>query len=174
MNLRYVENLGVTGVSSTLGDWYNGISTGIYEGAMGWATAAESFKIYEVAPTIVKVDFGGVSSMALNVNLQVWESLPDEVKDAFVAAAEVYRKELAQYSMEEAQHALDKMLANGATLVEVPDKDRLAWVNEMDNIAAEWAQEVSTTGAPGEEILAAYINAMRVAGQPVLRDWSVK
>lgn len=174
MNLRYVESVGATGVSSTLADFYNGVATGIFDGAMVWATAAESFKIYEAAPTIVKVDFGGVNSMALSVNQQVWESLPEEVRTAMDEAAEIYRAGLAQYSMSEAQKALDTMAANGATIVEVPVEERTAWAEGMDNIAAEWAGEVAAMGAPGDEILSAYIEAMREAGQPVLRDWSAR
>ncbi|MFD0979426.1 C4-dicarboxylate TRAP transporter substrate-binding protein [Tropicimonas aquimaris] len=174
MNLRYVESVGATGVSSTLADFYNGVATGIFDGAMVWATAAESFKIYEAAPTIVKVDFGGVNSMALSMNLQTWDGLPDEVKAAIEASAEIYRKELAQYSMSEAQKALDNMQASGATIVEVPVEERTAWAEGMDNIAGEWAEEVTAMGAPGDEILSAYIEAMRAAGQPVLRDWSAR
>jgi TRAP-type C4-dicarboxylate transport system substrate-binding protein len=174
MNLRYVENLGATGVSSTLADFYNGIATGIFDGTMVWATAAEAFKIYEAAPTIVKVDFGGVNSMALSINEQTWEGLPEEVQTALNESAEIYRAGLAQYSMNEAERALQTMAANGATIVEVSQEERTEWANGMDNIAKEWATEVDATGAPGDEILSAYIEAMRAASQPVLRDWSAQ
>ncbi|OSP54389.1 C4-dicarboxylate TRAP transporter substrate-binding protein [Pseudoruegeria sp. SK021] len=174
MNLRYVESVGAIGVSSTLADFYNGIATGIFDGTIVWATAAESFKIYEAAPTVVKVDFGGVNSMALTMNLQMWDGLPEEVQTAMNAAAEVYRKGLANYSMAEAERALDAIDAAGATIINVSDDDRAAWARGMDNIAQEWAEEVTATGAPGGEILAAYIAAMRAADQPVLRDWAAQ
>ncbi|MDR6310239.1 C4-dicarboxylate TRAP transporter substrate-binding protein [Pacificitalea manganoxidans] len=174
MNLRYVENVGATGVSSTLADFYNGIATGIFDGTMVWATAAEDFKIYEAAPTIVEIDFGGVNSMALSINQQAWDGMPDEVRTALNEAAEVYRKGLARYSMDEAAKAMENMVANGATLVEVSDEDRKVWADGMANIAGEWAGEVSAMGAPGQEILTDYIAAMRAADQPVMRDWSAQ
>ncbi|WP_163851293.1 C4-dicarboxylate TRAP transporter substrate-binding protein [Pseudooceanicola aestuarii] len=174
MNLRYVESVGAIGVSSTLADFYNGVATGIFDGAIVWATAAESFKIHEAAPTVVKVDFGGVNSMALSMNLQTWEGLPEEVQTAMADAAEVYRKGLAQYSMTDAQRAMDQMAASGANIIEVSTETRTDWAQGMDNIAGQWAQEVTAMGAPGDDILSSYIEAMRAAGQPVLRDWSAE
>ena len=43
-NLRYIESVGATGVSSALTDFYNGVASGIYDGVIVWATAAEAFK----------------------------------------------------------------------------------------------------------------------------------
>ena len=172
MNLRYVENVGVTGVSSTLADFHNGVASGIFDGVIVWATAAEAFKIYEAAPTYIKVDFGGVNSLALSVNESVWEGLPEEVQTAMREAAEVYREELADYSMEEAAQAVADMASAGANVVEVSEEDRKIWAAGMNNIAKEWVADVEATGAPGGEILAAYIAAMKTANQPILRDWS--
>jgi TRAP-type C4-dicarboxylate transport system substrate-binding protein len=174
MNLRYIEAVGATGVSSGLADFYNGISTGIYDGAIVWATAARAFRLYEAAPTYVTVDFGGVNSMALGVNERVWNGLPEEVQVALRDSAEVYRHALARYSMDEAAAAVAAMVADGATVVDVSDEDRAAWAAGLPNIALEWAAEVEARGAPGHEILSAYIAAMEAAGQTVLRDWSAQ
>lgn len=174
MNLRYVENVGATGVSSTLADFYNGVASGLFDGVIAWATAAEAFKLYEAAPTYVKVDFGGVNSMALSLNESVWAGLPEEVQTVLRDSAEDYRKALALYAMSEADQSIKNMVAAGATVVEVSPEDRKAWADGMANIAQEWATEVEATGAPGGEILSAYIAAMVAADQTVLRDWSAK
>jgi len=171
-NLRYIESVGATGVSSTLADFYNGVATGIFDGVIVWATAAEAFKIYEAAPTYVKVDFGGVNSMALSVNESVWEGLPEEVQTALQDAAEVYRSDLANFAMSEAAQSIEDMVADGATVVEVSQQDRAQWAAGLPDIASEWASEVEALGAPGGEILTAYIAAMKSAGETVLRDWS--
>lgn len=173
-NLRYVESVGATGVSSTLADFYNGVASGLFDGVIAWATAAEAFKLYEPAPTYVKVDFGGVSSMALSVNEGVWAGLPEEVQTALRDSAEIYREALANFAMDEAAQSIEDMVANGATVVEVSAADRQTWADGLPNIAQEWATEVEATGAPGNEILSAYIDAMRAADQNILRDWSAK
>ncbi|MBT0959090.1 C4-dicarboxylate TRAP transporter substrate-binding protein [Alphaproteobacteria bacterium KMM 3653] len=174
MNLRYVEGVGATGVSSTLADFYNGVASGLFDGAIAWATAAEAFKLYEAAPTYVKVDFGGVNSMALSVNEGIWEGLPEEVQIALNESAETYREALAKFSMEEAAQAIDDMVAAGATVVQVSQEDRKIWADGLANIAQEWATEVEATGAPGGDILDAYIAAMKAADQTILRDWSAE
>lgn len=172
MNLRYIESVGATGVSSGLADFYNGISTGIFDGAVVWATAARSFRLYEAAPTFVTVDFGGVNSIALSVNKTVWDGLPEEVQIAIKESAEIFRVDLAHYSMDEAAAAVAEMVANGATVVDVSDEDRAAWAAGLPNIAQEWAAEVEALGAPGSEILDAYMAAMKAGGQTALRDWA--
>lgn len=174
MNLRYVESVGATGVSSTLADFYNGVASGLFDGVIAWATAAEAFKLYEAAPTYVKVDFGGVSSMALSVNEGVWEGLPEEVQTALHESAEIYREALANFAMSEAAQSVEDMVAAGATVVQVSAEDRQAWADGLPNIAQEWAAEIEAKGAPGGEILTAYIAAMRAADQTILRDWSEK
>ncbi|WP_323765879.1 C4-dicarboxylate TRAP transporter substrate-binding protein [Marinovum sp.] len=171
-NLRYVESVGATGVSSTLADFYNGVATGIFDGVIVWATAAEAFKLYEAAPTYVKVDFGGVNSMALSINESVWGDLPEEVQTALQEAAEVYRADLANFSMQEAEQSIKDMVADGATVVEVSEEDRATWAAGLPDIAKEWSGEVEAMGAPGGAILDAYIAAMKAAGETVLRDWS--
>lgn len=172
MALRYIESVGATGVSSNLADYYNGVATGIFDGVIVWATAGNNFKIYEPAPTYVEVDFGGVNSMALSINSDVWESLPAEVQTALQDAAEVYREALAEFSIEDAASAIDQMVEQGVTVVEVSAEDRTEWAAGLPNIAAEWAAEVEAKGVPGTKILSDYIAAMKAADQPVLRDWS--
>ena len=44
----------------------------------------------------------------------------------------------------------------------------------MPNIAKDWAADMTELGYPGEEILKAYMNAMREASQPISREWDVE
>ena len=174
MNLRYIEAVGATGVSAGLADYYNGVSSGIYDGVIAWATAAQAFRLYEAASTYVTVDFGGVNSMALSINENVWNGLPEEVQVALTESAEVYRHNLARYAMDRAANAVAAMVADGANVVDVSEADRTTWAAALPNLAQEWAAEVEATGVPGGEMLDAYIAAMVAAGQPVLRDWSAE
>ena len=81
-NLRYLEGLkDVAGVRGGLPNFYNMLQTGVVEAAMLWPEAAMTFKINEVAPYMLKVDLGAVNSKTVTVNKDVWDKLPDEVKN---------------------------------------------------------------------------------------------
>ena len=76
---------GAAGVQTNLADAYNSLSTGIYEALMVWRQAAGAFKLCEPAPYVIDADPGAVNAFSLNVNQDVWDGLPDEIKNALRA-----------------------------------------------------------------------------------------
>ena len=96
LNLRYVQGLGSAAVSSNLGDFYNNIATGLTEGTVAWAEAAVAYKLYEVAPYMIDVRLGAVTSKVISVNERSWARLPEEVRQVLRETAVDYRDELAR------------------------------------------------------------------------------
>ena len=84
-NLPWVIAAGAAGVQTNLADAYNSLSTGIYEALMVWRQAAGAFKLCEPAPYVIDADPGAVNAFSLNVNQDVWDGLPDEIKNALRA-----------------------------------------------------------------------------------------
>jgi hypothetical protein len=41
----------------------------------------------------------------------------------------------------------------------------------MPNIAKDWASGLDKKGLPGTKMLTAYMNKMRAANQPIIRQW---
>ncbi|MEM5544951.1 C4-dicarboxylate TRAP transporter substrate-binding protein [Sulfitobacter sp. AS92] len=172
-NLRYLEGIpGAAGVQGGLPDFYNMIQTGVTEAAMLWPEAAATFKIAEVAPYMLQTDFGSVNTKTVTVNADIWEDLPDEVKEVLKSVAIEYRDHIAGIAMDEAAAAIDAYIAGGGTIVELSQEQRQAWADSMPNIAAEWAQSLDSSGAPGSEMLVAYLDKLRAAGAEPLRDWA--
>jgi len=92
LNLRYLEAIkGAAGVRGGLTDFYNMLQTGLVSKAILWSEAAKTFKIAEVAPHMLSVDFGAVNSKTVTVNADYWAKLPDEVKTALQEVAEIGR-----------------------------------------------------------------------------------
>jgi len=113
INLRYFEGLGAVAVSSGLADFYNNIATGLTDGVIVWPEAIISFKLYEVGPYLIDVRLGAVSSVAISANERTWDQLPDEVRRALLAAAEVYRDELALETVRRSTRAMESFEALG-------------------------------------------------------------
>ena len=174
-NLRYLEGIeGAAGVRGGLPNFYNMLQTGVVDAAMLWPEAAGTFKISEVAPYMLKADIGAVNSKTVTVNKDVWAKLPDEVKDVLQLVAVEYRDHIAAVAMDRASDALEAYKAGGGTVVELSDEARAAWALSMPNIAKDWAANLDLAGAPGTEMLKAYVAKLVAAGEKPVRDWSAE
>ncbi|MDA9243756.1 C4-dicarboxylate ABC transporter, partial [Amylibacter sp.] len=85
-----------------------------------------------------------------------------------------YRDHIASVAMDRAASSLDAYIAGGGTVVEMSDDARKAWADSMPNIAVDWAKQLDSTGAPGSEMLVAYMNKLKAAGMTPIRDWAAE
>jgi len=172
-NLRYLEGIeGAAGVRGGLPNFYNMLQTGVVECAMLWPEAAKTFKIAEVAPHMLKADLGAVNSKTVTVNKDVWAKLPDEVKAVLEMVAVEYRDHVAGVAMDRAGASLEAYKSGGGTVVEMSAEARDAWAKSMPNIAIDWAAELDKKGAPGSDMLKAYVAKLKAAGFTPVRDWA--
>jgi len=173
MNMRYVEGIeGAAGVRGGLTDFYNMLQTGLVDHAMLWPEAAKTFKIAEVAPTMLSVDLGAVNSKTVTVNADYWEKLPEEVQNVLLEVAVDYRDHVASVAMDRAAESRDAYVAAGGTIIEVSAEDRAQWAEAMPNIAAEWAKSLDDNGEPGTDMLKSYMSKLSDAGYEPTRDWA--
>ena len=174
-NLRYLEGIeGAAGVRGGLPNFYNMLQTGVVDAAMLWPEAAKTFKIAEVAPYMLKADLGAVNSKTVTVNKDVWAKLPQEVKDVLQKVAVEYRDHVASVAMDRAAASLEAYKKGGGTVVELSPEARAAWAKAMPNIAKDWAKKLDSTGAPGSDMLKAYVGKLKAAGLTPIRDWAAE
>jgi len=171
LNLRYLEGIRAAPVSSSLGEFYNNVATGLTDGALVWAESAVSYKLYEVAPYMIDVRLGAVTSKVITVNERTWNRLPAEVQQVLVDVSKDYRDELAAETDRRAVLSRDTFVANGGTILAVSDDERRAWAQRLPNMALEWAETLEAQGLPGRAILREYMDIMRANDQPIVRHW---
>ena len=173
MNMRYVEGIeGAAGVRGGLTDFYNMLQTGLVDHAMLWPEAAKTFKIAEVAPTMLSVDLGAVNSKTVTVNADYWKKLPEEVQNVLKEVAVEYRDHVASVAMDRAAESREASTAAGGTIIDVSAEDRAKWAEAMPNIAAEWAKNLDDKGEPGTDMLKSYMGKLADAGFAPTRDWA--
>lgn len=172
-NLRYLEAIpGAAGVRAGLTDMATMLQTGTVDGAMIWAEAAKTFGYGEFAPYMLKSNLGSVASKSVTINKDVWDGLPQEVKDVLQSSATEYRDHIANEAMKRAEASVEAFKAAGGTVVELSAEERQNWADSAPNIAAEWAAGLDESGSQGTEMLAAYLAKLDAAGQTALRDWT--
>jgi len=171
LNLRYVQGLGSAAVSSNLGDFYNNIATGLTEGTVAWAESAVAYKLYEVAPYMIDIRLGAVTSKVITMNRRTYDRMPEEVRDVLVETAIDYRDELARETDRRAQSSREEFVAQGGTIQPLTDAQRRVWADSLPNMAKEWAEDLEERGLPGRQILRDYMDVMRANNQPIVRHW---
>jgi len=171
-NLPWVKAVGAAGVQTNVGDAYNSLTTGIFDNMLAWKQAMGAFKLCEPAPYMIDPKLGAIQSGGMNVNLDFFESLPEEVRGAFVAAAEVWHADNVERVVGGAAKGLARCEKQFKAKTSVmTDEDRAAWAKLMPNFAKEWAATLDAKGQPGTKILTTYMDTMRAANQPMLRQW---
>jgi C4-dicarboxylate-binding protein DctP len=170
-NLRYLDGIGAVGVGGSLVTYYNKLQTGVVTAAMIWPEAATTFKLYEVAPYMLRADIGAAASKVVTANAKSWKKLPADVRAAIQGAAIAYRDHIADVALKRAGKSVAKLKAKGMKMTTLSPAARLAWAKSMPNIAKSWAANLEKKGIPGKAILSDYMNMMRAAGQKPVRDW---
>ncbi len=169
--LLYLDSSGAVGVVSALPDWYNNMATGLMSGAVVWPEAAAAYRLYEVAPYMLDIRFGGAASKAIAINQRTWNHLPEEVQIVIQDVANDYRDQLALETERISSDARDVFNAQGGVTIPVSEGQRVAWASNLPDLAGEWVRVMEEAGLPGREILADYMQVMRDNNQPVMRQW---
>jgi TRAP-type C4-dicarboxylate transport system substrate-binding protein len=171
-NLPWVKAVGAAGVQTNVGDAYNSLTTGIFDNMLAWKQAMGAFKLCEPAPYMIDPKLGAIQSGGMNVNLDFFEALPTEVQNAFVAAATAWHADNVERVVSGAAKGLARCKNQfGAKTSVMSDADRAKWAKTMPNFAKEWAATLDAKGQPGTKILTTYMDTMRAAKQPILRQW---
>ncbi len=170
-NLRYLGPVGAVGVAGPLSGYYNQVQTGVVDGAFLWPEAAATFKMAEVAPSMLKADIGAVNTKVLTVNADTWKRQPDDVKSVLKSVAIEYRDRLAKLADDEGAQSIAAYKTAGGSVNLLAKAERLQWAKSLPNLAKEWAAGLDKEGAQGSEMLSYYMDAMRAAKQPIERNW---
>ena len=168
-NLNWIKNTGAVGVQGSLNTFYNDIKTGVYDGAFVFATAAVPAKLYEVAPNMVKLDFGAMHAGALAINKGRWDKLPDEVKAAFRKGANAYKATYLAEQTARIESSLAAWQKAGGKIVTVDPAERAKLVKLVPNPTKDWFKQAGA--GPAKKVLSEYMNAARATGFKFARDY---
>ena len=170
-NLLWLQSMGATGVVAPMNEAYNALQTGVIDGYFIHSGAAQNVKLNEVAPYHVNTKAGGASAFAMSINLNTWKRLPDEVKNAITEVSKSFPDFLGKAARIDNDAGVQAYKDSKGTFVNISDDVRKQWATSMSNIAQRWADDQEKQGYPGKAVLKAYMDEMRAANQPILRNW---
>ena len=171
-NLPWISAAGAGAVTGEMATAYNSLENGVYDGMLLWQQIATALKFCEPAPYALVTGAGGSPTVTLTVNSDVWNSLPEEVQQAFTQGAEAWHESNMEALLTGSAGGRAACEQNyGQITTTLSDEDMKAWAERLPPVGKEWAQRAIDRGAPGDEILATYMDHMRENGQTILRDW---
>jgi len=171
-NLPWLAPLGIAGVSSDLGAFYNSLATGIYEAALAWPQAIGGFKLCEPAPYALDADIGVGSTLILAMNTNVHAKLPAEVKQVMADTAAAYSRDSHNRLLASTKAAYELCTKDfGLKYTKLSDAERVSWAKSLPPFGLDWAKETDAKGMPGSKVLGMYMDELRKAKQPVARNW---
>jgi TRAP-type C4-dicarboxylate transport system substrate-binding protein len=113
-----------------------------------------------------------VQSHNISVNTDVWEGLPDEVKQALKNAAPAHQKASTDLVVIGASKGIERCKKEfGSEVTKLSNDDRNKWAAALNNAAKDWAESLEKQGIPGKALLSAYMDIMRTNNQPIARHW---
>ncbi len=69
------------------------------------------------------------------------------------------------------ERGLVSMQEEGAIVSELPEEEKLRWLNGLPDIAGNWVRATEARGIPAGEVLSIYMEAVRRLGGQPLRNW---
>jgi TRAP-type C4-dicarboxylate transport system substrate-binding protein len=168
---RWLEGTGAIGVDGGLPVYYNGIKTGIADGAIVPGTGILPFKLQEVAPYIIQVRLGAMISGALTMNRNTWKRLPPYMRKMFKELGKGYGERVTAAVIANRVKHFKILAAKGAKISTMPMAEQRKWAKALPNIGAQWAKRIEARGLPAKALLKAFMAAVRKHGDTPLRDW---
>jgi C4-dicarboxylate-binding protein DctP len=171
-NLPWISGVGAIPVQGNLNEWYTGIQTGVYDGAVMYPGPSVGFKLYEVAKHFTETHFGAIGgTSALTINKNSWNKLPKEVQKILMEVGSAYSLKEPEYILVVQNRSLKIMKDAGVSIFDLPFSEQVKWAKGLVNQPKKFAQEADAKGYPGTAIMKAAIELGKEKGVKMVRNW---
>jgi len=163
-NLPWLEYAGAIPVQSTLPEGYMAMKIGVYDGWLMTPAGYNGFKFYEPSPYYTLIGFGAMPVVALTMNVDKLNSLPEDVRGIIVEVGRSWEDQNGAMMDQSQAKGLAALKENGAIIKELPAETRKAWAESLSAFPAKEAKEAEGRGMPGNAVMKAYIKAAETLG----------
>jgi TRAP-type C4-dicarboxylate transport system substrate-binding protein len=153
---------GISPINVDIPELYESLSRGVIDAIFMASAGVVPLKWYEVGKTHLAMGDNFAISQPITVNLDTWNRLPADVRQAFLEAS----RETALWSIEEDQRNLAKAYEmfekSGVDIVTVPKEESDAFFQVLSRYATEdWLENAESRGVSDEAaVIQKYWNEM--------------
>lgn len=172
---RWVEPLGAVPVVVPVQERYTMLQTKVLDADLLNFDQFDSFKIFEQAPNAIMVDLLIGVFANIMMNKKTFDSLQPELKEIVLTAGEEVALRLAREEVPKwTKKTRDRMEAAGVKFFSISDEEKKIWAAKIDDIPAEWAEEMTGLGYPGWDMVKRFIELTEEDGYTWARQWGQK
>ena len=163
-----IEALGATPVAMPVPELPQALSRGVVDGALIPWEIIPPLRLQE--QTDYQIEGAGMARLGTSVfqvsmNKGTWDSLPDEVQNAFREASnEDWLREVGELWRGTDNFGIGKENEDGNTHFVFPDDEKAALLAPMEVVVDRWIDEVSDAGVDGDALVGAARDAIAAAG----------
>lgn len=155
LSAKTLQALGAVPEAMAQSEAYEALSKGVVHGNLGPMEILQGWKNAEVTDYITKTPFLYNTLFFITMNLDKWNSLPQDVQEAILQVNEEYFEKVAMglwdWQNEQAfEYAVGEM---GMELIELSPEETERWIERVEGIQEEYLANTQKQGLPGEEAL---------------------
>lgn len=175
INLCWIEGSGAVGVQTSLNDTYQNLQTNVCQATIQPTRSCVNLKVYEVAPYYLDTNFNVIPFFnAITVNMDTWNSLPDEVRTILAEVGSEYLDYEAKFITQIHDEDLEALKAYGCTVTNFSREEQEKWAASLPDIVNELVVRLNKAGYRGTEIVESYYEILESHGIQRIRDWKIK
>ena len=172
---RWVEPLGIVPVVVPVQERYTMLQTKVLDMDLLNFDQFDAFKIYEQAPNALMADLMIGVFANLIISKKIFDSLEPELQQIMLKAGEEVSIRLAETEVPKwTKQTHERMKAAGVQFFTISDADKATWASKIDDIPAEWAEEMTGFGYPGWNMVKRFIQLTEEGGYVWARQWGQK
>ncbi len=149
-----IRALDAVPVGMPMSEAYESLDTGVVDGILGPTDTLEGFRLAEVLDYITKTPQLYNVTFIKTMNLDTWESLPEDIQEVFEEVSEEFVHEYGELRTDMNRSGKEfGVEEKGMEVIELSSEEEDRFMEKIDPVIDEWIEEKKEEGLPAEEIV---------------------
>lgn len=154
LSATIVESLGGVPVAMPKGDQYDALLKDIVDGSTSSFNELKGWRLAEVAQySTGPPETGYVTAMYITMNLDKWNSLPDDVKKIFTEVSEEWVEYTGEKWNESEVEGIEYGKQYNHEYYPLPQTEKARWIEKLQHLKDEYVVSMESKGLPGKDAL---------------------
>jgi len=155
-----VTALGGVPVSVSFNEIYSSLEKGVVDATLTPMQSIPVLKLTEVASYYTMFDFG-TTPMPVAMNLDVWNGLPEDIKQVFNDLGGMqFAKHAAPMWDADNDIGISMVKEQGQEIIYLSDEEAARWQEVLQPVIDKWVNDIDSQGLPGTETIDKYIELL--------------